>query len=185
MNDNQLKSINGQISKNSLSMQLQMLQTNGVIAFCTTEYRNGYPDYDKKQFYAPFYIEFNNGEGWLLFSSSSIRNDRMNNQQWNSLHLKKIATNISRSYLVIPDELSQNMKERSIAESYQNKITSTMFSAIDDVCYQSELISLIEEHAQGIAEKKKRKKTILYSANEKGQLLMAAEDNTSYGVRKK
>lgn len=147
MNDNQLKSINGQISKNSLSSQLQTLQANGTIAFCSMEYRNGYEEYDPKQFYAPFYIEFQNGEGWLLFSSSSIRNDRMNNQQWNSLHLKKIAANIKRAYLVIPDEISQNDKEKTIAENYQKKITGKMYSAIEDVCYQSELIGLITEHA--------------------------------------
>jgi len=147
MNDNQLKSINGLISKNSLSQQLQTLQTKGIIAFCSSEFRKGYDNYDSNQFYAPFYIEFQNGEGWLLFSSSSIRNDRMNNQQWNSYHLKKIAPNISRSYLVIPDEISQNSKEKGIAASYQKKITTTMFSAIEDVCYQSEMIILIEEHA--------------------------------------
>lgn len=147
MNDNQLKSINGLISKNSLSTQLQTLQANGTIAFCSMEYRNGYAEYDPKQFYAPFYIEFQNGEGWLLFSSSSIRNDRMNNQQWNSLHLKRIATNIKRAYLVIPDDISQNDKEKTIAENYQKKITGKMYSAIEDVCYQSELINLIQEHA--------------------------------------
>ena len=148
MNDNKLKSINGQISKNSLSLQLQILQANGTIAFCSMEYRNGYAEYDTKQFYAPFYIEFQNGEGWLLFSTSSIRNDRMNNQQWNSLHLKKIAPRIKRAYLVIPDDVSENKKEKTNAENYQKKITGNMYSAIEDVCYQSELISMIEEHAQ-------------------------------------
>lgn len=147
MNDNQLKSINGQISKNSLSTQLQTLQANGTISFCSMEYRNGYTEYDPKQFYAPFYIEFQNGEGWLLFSSSSIRNDRMNNQQWNSLHLKKIAENIKRAYIVIPDEISKNIKEKTISENYQKKITGKMYSAIEDVCYQSEVIDMIEKHA--------------------------------------
>lgn len=150
MNDNKLKSINGLISKNSLSMQLQVLQANGIIAFCSKEYRNGYDGYDSNQFYAPFYIEFSNGEGWLLFASSSIRNDRMNNQQWNGFHLKKIAPNIKRAFLVIPDSVSQNVKEKNIAESYQKKITSTMYSAIDDVCYQSEMISMIEEHSRQV-----------------------------------
>jgi len=152
MNDNKLKSINGQISKNSLSLQLQTLQAKGTIAFCSMEYRNGYADYDTKQFYAPFYIEFQNGEGWLLFSTSSIRNDRMNNQQWNSLHLKKIAPKIKRAYLVIPDDVSDNKKEKTNAENYQKKITGNMYSAIEDVCYQSELISMIEEHAQKLDE---------------------------------
>ena len=145
MNDNQLKSINGQISKKSLSMQLQTLQAEGVIAFCSMEYRNGYAEYDTKQFFAPFYIEFLNGEGWLLYSTTSIRNDRMNNQQWNSLHLKKITPNIKRAYLVIPDDLSQNEKEKANAENYHKKITGKMYSAIEGVCYQSELISLIPQ----------------------------------------
>lgn len=153
MNDNQLKSINGQISKNSLSMQLQTLQEKKVIAFCSAEYRNGYDGYDKNQFFAPFYIEFQNGEGWLLFSSSSIRNDRMNNQQWNSFHLKKIVKNISRAYLVLPDEVMENAKERSTAEYYQKKITGTMYSSIDDVCYQSELISMIEGYSRKLLKK--------------------------------
>jgi len=150
MNDNQLKSINGQISKNSLSMQLQTLQARGTIAFCSMEYRKGYIGYDTQQFYAPFYIEFQNGEGWLLFSSSSIRNDRMNNQQWNSLHLKRIAKNITRSYLVIPDEIYNNQKEKKNAENYQNKIAGKMFSSIDAVSYQSEIINLILKHSEDL-----------------------------------
>ena len=54
MNDNKLKSLNGQISKNSLSLQLQMLQSKSIIAFCSMEYRDGYAEYDTKKFYAPF-----------------------------------------------------------------------------------------------------------------------------------
>ena len=150
MNDNQLKSLNGQISRNSLSLQLQKLLADGIIAFCSMEYRKGYAGYDPQQFYAPFYIEFQNGEGWLLFSSSSIRNDRMNNQQWNSLHLKKIAKNITRSYLVIPDDIYNNQKEKKNAENYQNKIAGKMYSSIEAVCYQSEIINLIEEHSEDL-----------------------------------
>lgn len=148
MNDNQIKSINGQISKNSLSMQLQLLQTAGVIAFCSMEYRNGYVGYDSQQFYAPFYIEFQSGEGWLLFPSNSIRNDRMNNQQWNSLHLKQIEKNITRAYLVIPDDIS--IKEKKTAAAYQKKITGSMYSSIEDVCYQSEIIDMIERHSKNL-----------------------------------
>lgn len=158
MNDNQLKSINGAISRNSLSLQLQTLQSTGVIAFCSMEYRNGYVEFDTKQFYAPFYIEFQNGEGWLLFSSNSIRNDRMNNQQWNSLHLKKIKQTITRAYLVIPDVVSQNNKEKTIAENYQKKIIGKkIYSAIEDVCYQSELIELIKEHSRTLTSSIPRK----------------------------
>ena len=129
-------------------MQLQTLQAKGTIAFCSMEYRKGYIGYDAQQFYAPFYIEFQNGEGWLLFPSSSIRNDRMNNQQWNSLHLKQIAENITRAYLVIPDDIS--VKEKKIAAAYQKKITGSMYSSIEDVCYQCEIIDMIEQHSKNL-----------------------------------
>ena len=151
MNDNQIKSVSGNIRKKSLATELQDLQASGIISFCTMEYRNGYPEYDTKQFFAPFYIEFHNGEGWLLFSSTSIRKDRMNNQQWSSYHLKQIARNITMAYLIMPDEIVVNEKEKKIAESYQKSITGSMYSAIDDVCYQSEMVKLIEDHSREIA----------------------------------
>lgn len=151
MNDNQIKSINGKITRKPLELQLQALQSSGVIAFCSMQYRKGYAGYDSQQFFAPFYIEFLNGEGWLIFSSTSIRNDRMNNQQWNSLHLKRISTNITKSYLVIPDEIVINEREKKIASSYQKKITTSMYSSIDDVCYQSEIIDLIEQHSNSLS----------------------------------
>ena len=151
MNDNQLKSINGILNKASLTAELKALQDNGVISFCSKDYRNGYEGFDKKQFFAPFYIEFPNGEGWLLFASNSIRNDRMNNQQWSSLHLKKLSSNITRSYLIIPDEISLNDKEKTIASNYQKKITSTMYSTIEDVCYQTEMINMIVDHSKHLA----------------------------------
>lgn len=135
------------LNKANLTDRLKELQESGVIKFCTKEYRNGYDGFDKRQFYAPFYIEFLNGEGWLLFTSNSIRSDRMNNQQWSSLHLKKISSNITRSYLVIPDEISLNEREASIAKAYQKKITTTMYSTIEDVCYQCEIIQMIKNHA--------------------------------------
>ena len=117
MNDNRLKSLSGQISRKSLSQQLQALQANGVIAFCSMQYRTGYPDFETKQFFSPFYIEFHNNEGWLLYSSNSIRNDRMNNQQWNSFHIKKIVPKITCSFLVVPDEISQKESEKINAEN--------------------------------------------------------------------
>lgn len=180
MNDNQIKSVSGIIRKKSLSAELHDLQASNFISFCTMEYRNGYPEFDLKQFYAPFYIEFHNGEGWLLFSSNSIRKDRMNNQQWSSYHLKQIANNITKAYLIMPDEIVNNEKEKKIAENYQKCITGKMYSAIDDVCYQSEMVKLIEEHSLEITKglkvlPLKQKEPLVYDAvaeNEYESLLL-------------
>lgn len=144
MNTNQIKSINGYNSKKNLLQQLQELQEEGIITYCTADFRNGYPEFDTDQFFAPFYIEFKNGEGWLIFASTSIRNDRMNNQQWNSLHLRKICNNIKKAYLIMPDDIVINKKELIAAQSYNNKINShKMFSTIDAVLLQSQLIETI------------------------------------------
>jgi hypothetical protein len=148
MDSNQLKSINGYNAKCALLQQLQELHSQGVISYCTSDYRNGYKELDSDQFFAPFYIEFPNGVGWLIFASTSVRNDRMNNQQWNSYHLKKLAPNIRHSYLVVPDEIISNKKELMFAKAYNNKIfDNKMYSTIDVVLTQSQLVkSIINYH---------------------------------------
>lgn len=155
MNTNQIKSINGYNSKMNLLQQLQELQEEGIITYCTADFRNGYPEFDSDQFFAPFYIEFKNGEGWLIFASTSIRNDRMNNQQWNSLHLRTICTNIKKAYLIMPDDIVINKKELGAAQSYNNKIIShKMYSTIDAVLSQSQLVDTIKSYHKKLLEYK-------------------------------
>lgn len=147
MNPNQLKSINGYNAKTALLQQLQELRSQAILSFCKAEYRNGYKEYDPDQFFAPFYIEFENGVGWLIFASTSVRNDRMNNQQWSSYHLKKLSQNIERSYLILPDDIVENKKELSSSQAYNNKISAKkMYSSIDAVLTQSQLIEAIKEY---------------------------------------
>lgn len=136
MNDNQLKSLNGRLSKDSLGLLLSDLLKQKLISSCTVEYRNGYIGYEANQFYAPYYIEFENREAWLLYSVSSIRSDRVNNQQWNAYHLKQIAKNITKALLVVPSDLIDNEKEWKAATSYDRKVKGDMFTSIDAVVRQ-------------------------------------------------
>lgn len=173
MNPNQLKSINGYNAKTALLQQLQELQAQSILSFCKAEYRNGYVEYDPDQFFAPFYIEFTNGVGWLIFASTSVRNDRMNNQQWSSYHLKKLSHNIDKSYLILPDEIVENKKELSSAQAYNNKISGKkMYSAIDAVLTQSQLIEAIEGYYKQIPKS--------YGANKVGECVN--EPITPYGL---
>ena len=155
MNPNQLKSINGYNNNMSLLQLLQKLQEERIIAFCKSVYRNGYQEYDTSQFFAPFYIEFFNGEGWLIFASTSIRNDRMNNQQWNSFHIRKLAPNITKAYLTMPDEIVENQREYQSAKSYNKKIDDhKMYSSIDGVFTQSQLIDAIIRYSEHLSSSK-------------------------------
>ena len=146
MNDNQLKSLNGKLSKDSLGLLLSELLKQKVISSCTVEYRNGYIGYDANQFYAPYYIEFENREAWLLYSVSSIGSDRVNNQQWNAYHLKQISKNITKAFLVVPSELIDNEKEWKAATSYDRKVKGDMFTSIDAVVRQNILEKWIKNH---------------------------------------
>ena len=58
--------------------------------------------YNKSQFYTPFLIEFHDETKWALFTTTSMRTDRIKGQQWDALNLKKINQSISSVYLIYP-----------------------------------------------------------------------------------
>ena len=151
MNDNKIKSIKGIVCKQLLLNSLIDLQQKKVIAYCETQYRDGYADFSTNQFFAPFLVEFTNGEMWILFSTNSIRTDRVCIQQWNSYHIKNIRPSVSKSFLVIPNEIVNNKKEFEIAMSYNEKIyNNEIFSSIDGVYLQEQIIEKIAEHGRSI-----------------------------------
>lgn len=168
MNDNQLKSLNGKLSKGSLGQLLSALLKKKLISSCTIEYRNGYIGYEVNQFYAPYYIEFENREAWLLYSVSSIRSDRVNNQQWNAFHLKQIAKNVTKAFLVVPSDIISNEKEWKAATSYDRKVRSGMFTSIDAVVRQDILEKWITNHSKSNEE-------CTYDMAD--EILMVAEDS--------
>ena len=144
MNDNKIKALNGSRSKSSLVALLKELQDNHTILCCHSDYRCGYENMNSEQFFSPFLIEFSSGNNWLVFSTNSIRNDRVSIQQWNAENIKRINMRITKAIIVIPDDTQSNDRERKEVEKYKKKITSNDFySAIDDVIYQSELVDYI------------------------------------------
>lgn len=148
MNENKVKTINGLICKNDLSNILSSMQTQGIIVFCTTDYRCGYSGCSEKQFYASFYLEFRNGDAWIIYSTNSIRNDRMCIQQWNSEHIKQINSSIVKAYVVVPNQSATIGREKREVERYNEKIIQgTIFSPIDRVLFQDELENLIRAYA--------------------------------------
>lgn len=148
MNENKVKTINGLICKNDLSNILRTMQLDELIVFCTTDYRCGYSDASKKQFYASFYLEFRNGNAWILYSTNSIRNDRMCIQQWNTEHIKKINKSVVKAYVVVPSQSITIDREKREVERYNEKINQgIIYSPIDGVIFQDELETLISHYA--------------------------------------
>ena len=151
MNDNRIKSITGNICKQLLLNSLINLQQEKIISYCETQYRNGYSEFSASQFFAPFLVEFMNGEAWILFSTNSIRSDRVCIQQWNSYHIKNIRSSVTKAYLVIPNEIVNNKKEYEIAMSYNDKINNKdIYSSIDGVYLQDQIVETIAEYGRSI-----------------------------------
>ena len=143
MDDNKTKYQNGAKSKGTVLSILKQLSESGTLRHCSSDYRCGYPGKTEKQFYAPFFIEFNDGYCWILFPSNSIRTDRMNIQQWNAEHIKRINKNVTKAYIIVPDEIVNNDKELKIAEQYDERLRSgDYYTAIDGVIFQKQIEDL-------------------------------------------
>ena len=148
MNDNKVKAITGAMVKQSLLAVLQKCQEEGKIVFCTKDFRIGYPTCSEKQFFAPFYIEFRDGSGWLIYSTNSIRSDRMCIQQWNAEHIKVLCPNVTKALVIVPAEILDNEKEYKEVVKYNEKIVhGSIKSFVDSIVLQDELEGLIINHA--------------------------------------
>lgn len=150
MSDNNTsKTIHGNFGKMSLNELIELLKKKGYITEYQTPIRTGYRDINPEQFYFQFLIKFDDGESWIVHSTTSIRTDRINIQQWNAYHIKKIKDTITKSIIVYPDDISDS--ERNNAVSYYNKILNNqIYSAINDVVSQSEFYTMVEEkHLRG------------------------------------
>ncbi len=99
-----------------------------------------------KQFYAPFLIAFDDKTEWVLFTTTSMRTDRIKGQQWDALNLKEIDDHISHVYLVYPDEVSDKDRAEFVRQNrkYEN---NTEYSIIEAIVSQEQVSTMIEAYA--------------------------------------
>lgn len=146
MDDNSFKTLHGKNGIENLGTLLNFYKDKGYIAEINQQVKAGYAD-KEKQFYFQYMIAFDDGEKWIIQSTTSIR-DRINIQQWHSLHFKQIIKNVSKSIIVYPDSI--DCDELNNAVRYYKKITSgIIYSAIDHVISLSELNRMIESKYLG------------------------------------
>ncbi len=146
MSDNTEKSNRGVSGQENLKDIIESLQARDYIVSYQMDYRDGYKGFDRKQFFYQFLIEFANHDCWIVHSTTSIRSDRMNIQQWNAEHLKRLNGYIKKAYVVYPNGLSD--KEFKNAKNYQDKIEDgKQYTAVDGVVSQSEMYSIVERYA--------------------------------------
>ncbi len=143
---NKSKSIRGRNAFSNLNELLKLCINNKYIKTYETNYRSGYIQFNPKQFHAQFKIVFFNDKKWLLYSTTSLRTDRVKGLQWDSYHIQKIQKDISKCIIVYPDSINSTERHKFIKQNI--KYTQKKeFSSINYVISQSELYQLIEEYA--------------------------------------
>ena len=141
---NRDKSKHGRDAQYSLDTILKRSKDENYVAEFVTPYRAGREGFSNdKQFYAPFIVYFDDGSQWALFTTTSMRTDRIKGQQWDAANLKSINPQITKVFLVYPDSVSEKDRSEFIRqnEKYRNQ---EEFSAIDAIVSQDEISNLIE-----------------------------------------
>ena len=132
--DNSEKFQAGAASNLTLEEMLFDLASNEGLGITVEKgYRIGAPNYEQ-QFKMDFKVNFNNEDGdiWLLKSTSSIRSDRIYGVEFFAHNIKLYDRSVSKIFVVIPHTSSK--KEFDNKESYKKKIFSdTYISYIDNI----------------------------------------------------
>lgn len=136
--DNGRKARRGSNAQKSLESLIGQLTDYGAISESEFKPSYGYEGLDPKQFDAHAEVTLANGERVILFTTSSLRSDRLEEHQWRAYNIKAIDEEIERSFVVLPDESAFD-KGTGPRDKIRNK---SHYSAIDDVVTASELYNL-------------------------------------------
>lgn len=143
---NSEKAQHGRNAMDNLNKLLMYCQDQKYIISFVKSFRVGKSGYNMEQFYAPYKIDFLDKESWILYSTTSMKTDRIKGQQWDALNIKAIDSKISAAYIVYPDSLNESSVSEfeSQNQKYVNKLE---LSAIDGLVSQSCLLRMIEHKA--------------------------------------
>lgn len=127
--DNREKVMHGLGMKRSLSSAIEELELSGAVIQRVSRPAYGYLDMCQTQFKATEELTFADGSKAIVYTTNSIRSDRVKEQQWDAYNIKRIDRTINYAWLVVPDD------EALLAgQSVRRNITSgDYFTAIDDI----------------------------------------------------
>lgn len=128
-----------------INERLRALKSDGYLTQVIKEFRAREPGYNNPdQYYAPFLIQFNDRTRWILFSTTSMRTDRIKGQQWDADRLKQVDATISKALLVYPDDVDGKVRSEFIRQKDKYD-TKWEFSRIDDIVSFKDLVGQIKE----------------------------------------
>lgn len=146
MTDQYSRTFRGDAHQKLIQMLLANLKKRKYIkdfTFFSKTDRRGYPGL-KDQFYFPFLIEYDNGDKWIIQSSTTFPRERMNGYQWNAQHFKEIDSTIKKALVIYPDAMQEN-DIRKCVRLHNDISDKKILSYIDGVVSFAELYMMIEE----------------------------------------
>ena len=144
---NEEKSKHGRSAQLGMEEILKRCVDVGYLVQVSKNYGIGKEGYkNKKQFYAPFLIIFSDESKWAIFTTTSMRTDRIKGQQWDAFNLKEIDPLITQVYLVYPDDLDEKELHEFLRQNkkYEEK---DEYSIIDAIVSQDQISNMIEAYA--------------------------------------
>lgn len=141
------KSKHGKNAQSNIESLLEHCKNKSYIKDYQKDFRIGKAGFSNSgQFYAPFYVSLNNSKHWLIYSTTSMRTDRIKGQQWDSLNIKLIDKSVDKVFLVYSDGIAQSEID-SFKKQNDKYLTKFEFSSIDSIISQNELYNLLEASA--------------------------------------
>lgn len=143
MGENRDKNVHGQNARKALKEMLESMREHDFLVKIEENYAIYDKEFPKKdQFKAPYMIEFQDEEQWILFSTTSIR-DRMKQQEWDTANIKRLNEHVKKSYVVVPDGIQED--ELKNAQKYDREIKEKKrYSVLDGVETLDETAALIQ-----------------------------------------
>ena len=127
--DNIRKFKHGVNAKRSLQNAIKNLKDYGAVVENISSPHYGYEGFDSDQFEAHEEITYADESKAILFATSSLRSDRVQIDQWRAHNIKKIDSDITYAFIVIPDESGFDQ-----GTAVRDKIREgSVVSAIDDI----------------------------------------------------
>lgn len=118
--DTTSNSMNGYSFKNEILSAIKDLKTNGLIKCISINKRFSHKLGWEKQFFAPLFLDLDNGSQIVVFGTTSFRADRFKTYEWDSHGIKSLNNNIS-TILVMPNELPEKEEENLLREIRNRK----------------------------------------------------------------
>lgn len=144
MNQLESNAAHGKNFQGHVDEELRRLKHDGYLTHVIKEFRAREPGYENpNQYYAPFLIQFNDRTRWVLFSTTSMRTDRIKGQQWDADRLKQVDATISKALLVYPDDVDEMVRSEFMRQKDKYD-TRWEFSRIDDIIALGDLLKQIK-----------------------------------------